>query len=141
MLALSLMGYSVSAQNDDKDGRPDRDDRRENNNRINPRLLDQLSLTATQSEQIKIINDDYRTKMQDMIKTDLSVDERKAKRNVYDAERKAKFLAVLTPAQTQKLLKIQKSEKMDQSKDEDYKIKTKTEDGEKTKIKVKTDKD
>lgn len=142
MLVLALMGYSASAQNENKDGRPDRSDRRQNYNRISPRLLDQLSLTATQSEQIKVINEDYRVKMQDMIKSDLGVDERKAKRNGYDTERRAKFLAILTPAQLKKLQELQKAQDTDAGdKDIDYKSKTKTEDGEKTKVKVKVEND
>lgn len=141
MLVLSLMSYSATAQNEDKDGKSNREDRGQHNNRFNPRLLDQLSLTATQSEQIKVINDDYRLKMQEMIKSDLSVEDRKAKRNVYDTERKAKILALLTPTQIKKLYELQKSQGTGDDKDIDYKIKTKNEDGEKTKIKVKTEND
>ena len=140
MLTLALMGYSASAQNQNKDNRPEREGKRQNNHRLNPRLLDQLSLTATQSEQIKVINENYRAEMQEMIKSDLSVDERKAKRDVYDSERKAKFMSVLTPTQILKLHELQKADSIDGDKDGDYKIKTKTEDGEKTKIKVMTDK-
>lgn len=136
MLVLALMGSTATAQNENKG---DRADRRQNNNRINPRLLDQLSLTATQSEQIKVINDEYRTKMQDMIKTDLGVEDRKSKRNVYDTERKAKLLAVLTPTQIQKLHELQKAQGTGGEKDIDYKMKSKDENGDKTKIKVKTE--
>ncbi len=139
MLALALMSYSASAQGDNKDGRPDRGDRRQNSNRINPRLLDQLNLTATQSEQVKAINEDYRAKMQDMIKSDLPVEDRKAKRNTYDAERKTKVMAILTPAQVQKLQQLQKAEPSEV--DVDYKQKTKDENGDKTKVKVKTEGD
>lgn len=141
MLVLSLMSYSATAQNDDKEDKSNRGDRGQNSNRFNPRLLDQLSLTATQSEQIKVINDDYRLKMQEMIKSDLSVEDRKAKRNVYETERKAKILAMLTPTQIKKLHELQKSQGSGDDKDVDYKIKAKNEDGEKTKIKVKTEND
>ena len=141
MLILSLMGYSAAAQSANKEGGTDRGDRRQNYNRINPRLLDQLSLTATQSEQVKMINEDYRSKMQEMIKSDLSVDDRKAKRNAYDAERRTKLLAILTAAQVQKLQELQKTERVDGDNDVDYKSKTKTEDGEKTKVKIKTEND
>lgn len=141
MLVLALMGYSASAQNENKDGRTDRADKRQNYNRINPRLLDQLSLTSTQSDQIKVINDDYRTKMQDMIKSDLSVEDRKAKRGVYDIERRTKLLAILTPTQVKKLQDLQKAQDVGGDNDVDYKMKTKTEDGEKTKVKVKIESD
>lgn len=141
MLVLAMMGYSASAQNDDKNGSNDQSDKRQNYNRLNPRLFDQLSLTATQSEQVKVINDDYRTKMQDMIKSDLSIDDRKAKKAVYEAERRTKLLAVLTPTQIQKLHELQKSPGAGDEKDIDYKMKTKSEDGEKTKVKVKIEND
>lgn len=108
---------------------------------MNPRLLDQLSLTATQSEQVKVINEDYRSKMQEMIKSDLSVDDRKAKRNIYDSERRTKILAILTASQVQKLQELQKADKVDGDNDVDYKSKSKNEDGEKTKVKVKIEND
>ncbi len=139
MLVLALMSYSASAQSDNKDGRPDRGDRRQSSNRINPRLLDQLNLTTTQAEQVKVINEDYRAKMQEMIKSDLPVEDRKAKRNTYDAERRTKVLAILTPAQVQKLQQLQKAQPSEA--DVDYKRKTKDENGDKTKVKVKTESD
>lgn len=141
MLVLSLMGYSATAQTENKSEMTDRGDRRQDNNRINPRLLDQLSLTATQSEQVKMLNEDYRSKMQEMIKSDMSVDDRKAKRNAYDAERSTKLLAILTPAQVQKLQALQKTQNNNDDRDIDYKSKTKNEDGEKTKVKIKTEND
>lgn len=141
MFVLALLSFPASAQRDNKDGKLDRGERRGNYNRINPRLLDQLNLTATQSEQVKVINEDYRAKMQDMIKSQLPVEDRKVKRNAFDAERRTKLLAILTSAQLQKLQELQKADRANADEDVDYKSKTKNEDGEKTKVKIKKESD
>lgn len=136
-IAFAIFGFSASAQSGNPSDRASMRDSRNQSERVNPRLLEQISLTAAQNEQIKVINDAYRAKMQDMIKSELSTEERKAKRSTYATERKNSIMAVLTPEQTRKLKQLESE--VTQS-DGDYKEKIKTENG-KTKIKVKTDDD
>ena len=108
--------------------------RAQHGDRINPRSLEMLDLTATQKEQIKLINEDYRSKMQDMIKSDLSTEERKAKRTGFEMEKKNKIMALLTSGQAKKLKEIMISEKTGDRAEYKEKIKV---DEDKIKVKIK----
>jgi len=140
-IAFTSFGLYASAQtqkpNDANPGTAQRTERRNQNDRLNPRLIDQLTLTSTQKEQIKGFNDEYRAKMQEMIKSEIPVEERKSKRNAFDAEKKNKILSILTADQAKKLKELQSNSNTTNDTGE-YKEKIKI-DGEKTKIKVKTD--
>ncbi|MEO5985307.1 MAG: hypothetical protein ABIP80_07350 [Ferruginibacter sp.] len=114
--------------------------------RINPRILEQLSLSAGQQEQITTINEDYRSKMQEMIKSDIAPEDRKSKRKDFDADRTKAIMTLLTPEQKEKFTSLQNNPQyMDKegefkhkSKEDGEKTKVKTDD-EKTKVKVKND--
>jgi Spy/CpxP family protein refolding chaperone len=138
IIAIAAFTFSASAQmpsSSDQDVQ--RTDRRGNNaNRINARALEQLNLSESQKEQLKLINDDYRSKMQQVIKSEISADDRKAQRMTLETERKNKVMALLTAEQKEKLKTLLSTQGTDDKGE--YKEKTKV-DGDKTKIKVKND--
>ena len=84
LLFMSL-AYTATAQDDGMKTGEGRERRMPSKDRINPRILEQLSLSAAQQEQIKVINDDYRSKMQEMIKSNIAPEDRKTKRKEFDA--------------------------------------------------------
>jgi Spy/CpxP family protein refolding chaperone len=148
IIVLTAIAFSASAQQSDQvNVSKAQTERRHSKDRINPRLLEQLNLTATQKEQVKVINDEYRAKMQEMIKSEIPAEQRKDQRTVFEKERKDKIMAVLTAEQQQKLAELQRkeiSEVVDERENKaakertGYKEKIKVDDKE-TKIKVKSD--
>lgn len=142
MIAIGAITFSASAQtqkSDDINQAEERAERKAQQSiRINPRLLEQLELTGTQKEQIKFINAEYRAKMQEMIKSEIPAEERKAKRTAFEIEKRNKILTVLTPEQEKKLKELQSKEIDNRNNKGEYKEKIKI-DGEETKIKIKKD--
>jgi Spy/CpxP family protein refolding chaperone len=128
------LAYTATAQNDGMKTGEGQEMRKTSKDRINPRILEQLSLSAAQQEQIKLINDDYRSKMQEMIKTDIAPEDRKSKRKEFDARRTQAIMAILSAEQKEKLTTLQNDPKLIE-KENEFKHKSK-EDGEKTKMKT-----
>ncbi len=104
LFAIAAFAFSVSAQTTDnngdkkwnKDGQPgthrDRGERMEN--------LEKLNLSADQKQQMKTINEDFRTKMQLLNKNEnITVKDLRAQRKTLLQERKNKIAAILTPGQ------------------------------------------
>lgn len=153
MIAIAAVSFSASAQTQKSDDmkpgtRESSEKRSQQRDRINSRILEQLSLSATQKEQITSINYEYRTKMQEMIKSEIPAEERKNKRTAFETEKRNKILAILTTDQTKKLKELQSSETMGMKDDKGESIeKIKSDDGktkikrddEKTKIKIEND--
>jgi hypothetical protein len=135
IIVLASFNMNVTAQSGDNGSRSEAQDRKD---RISPRLLEQLDLSLEQKEQIKGINAEYRNQMQEMIKSPISADERRTKREKFEADRKARILAVLTADQRTRLLEMQSQ--TPGGTNGDFKHKVKTPEG-KTKVKVKTDND
>jgi Spy/CpxP family protein refolding chaperone len=146
-LLLVNLAYTATAQDDGVKTGEGQEMRKPSKDRINPRILEQLSLSAAQQEQIKVINDDYRSKMQEMIKSDIAPEDRKSKRKDFDAGRAKAIMGILSAEQKEKLTTLQNDPKLmekegefkHKSKEDGEKTKMKTDD-EKTKIKVKSDK-
>ena len=106
------------------------------------RGLEKLNLTEAQKQQMKSINEEFRTKMQSLQKNDnILVKDQREQRKALITERKNRIAAILTAEQKSQLEQLRKEhgEKGDwkqKSKDGDWKQKRKVEDG-KEKIKVK----
>jgi Spy/CpxP family protein refolding chaperone len=128
------LAYIATAQDDGMKSGEGQERRMPSKDRINPRILEQLSLTASQQEQIKVINDDYRSKMQEMIKSDIAPEDRKTKRKEFDAGRNKAIMAILSTEQKEKLTTLKNDPKF-MEKEGEFKYKSK-EDGEKTKLKA-----
>ncbi|MEJ7626818.1 MAG: hypothetical protein WKF35_08145 [Ferruginibacter sp.] len=145
IITITALSFSAFAQSTSSDEMKQSSERRERQkDRINPRLLEQIGLSAIQNDQIKMINEDYRSKMQEMIKSEIPVEDRKSKRASLENDKKNKIMAVLTAEQLMKLKELQSKEinvdgeTKDKIKTDDGKIKVKSDD-EKTKIKIKSD--
>lgn len=149
IFAIAVMGFSAFAQEDKKESMDDKSashGERKDKGRFNMRLLEQLDLTATQKDQLKVINEEYRSKMQDMIKSDMTPEERKAQRNIFENDRKKKTMAILTPEQIVRLRELQSEmadRRDDKSKDDkddktEYKYKEKKK-AESAEVKIKMD--
>jgi Spy/CpxP family protein refolding chaperone len=108
--------------------------------------MEKLNLSDAQKQQIKAINDDFKTRFQTLKGTDNSTvsADAKAQRKALMQERKEKIAAVLTPEQRTQFEQMRKEhgdknkgEWKNKTKGEDGKQKRKGEDG-KEKVKVKT---
>lgn len=135
LIAFTIISFTASAQTQKPGESEKAGSRGQHKDKINPRVLDQLELSASQKEQIKAINDDYRAKMQEMIKSEIPAEERKNKRSSLETEKKNKILAILTAEQVKKLKELQSNPGMYENNNGEYKEKFKS-DGEKTKIKI-----
>src|SRR6476661_4567984 len=123
--ALSFSGFAQQNQSADVNQQRSRN---QNRDRINPRLLEQLQLTAAQKERIRVINDDYRAKMQDVIKADMTPEQRRDKREALNAEKYTNTISVLTTEQVTKLKDLQSKDPATYTEG-DRKEKIKIEDG------------
>ncbi len=104
--------------------------------------MENFNLTEAQRQQIKSINDDFKTRVQSLNQNDnILVKDAKAQRKALMQERKNKIAAILTPEQKTQFEQLHKEGNNDdwknKSKGEDWKKKRKMEDG-KEKVKVKT---
>ncbi len=104
--------------------------------------MEKLNLTEAQRQQIKSINEDFKSKMQALDKNDnMMVKDMKAEKKVLMQERKDKISTVLTPEQKTQFAAMRKDHKnkgdvKEKKKGDDWKQKRKIEDG-KEKVKVK----
>ncbi len=78
-------------------------------NRLSGMVIAQLDLTDAQKEKVKAINAEYRTDMQEVIKSDLTPEQRKDRRTALEGKKREKIVALLTPAQKQKLTALEGS--------------------------------
>ena len=105
--------------------------------------MDNLNLTDAQRQQIKSINEDFKTRLQALNKNDnIMVKDMKEQRKALMEERKNKISAILTPEQKNQFEQLRKQDKREgewkeKKKGEDWKEKRKMEDG-KEKRKIKT---
>ena len=105
--------------------------------------FEKLNLTDAQKQQMKSINEDFKTRMQTLQKNDnILVKDMKEQRKALMEERKNKVLAILTPEQKTQFEQVRKEhgsrgDFKNKMKDGDWKQKRKVEDG-KEKVKVKT---
>jgi Spy/CpxP family protein refolding chaperone len=104
--------------------------------------IEKLNLTEAQRQQIKSINEDFKTRLQSLNQNDnILVKDAKAQRKALMQERKNKIAAILTPEQKMQFEQLHKEgnkgDWKNKSKGEDWKKKRKMEDG-KEKVKVKT---
>lgn len=91
--ALLLINFAVA-----QDGK---------SNRISGMVIAQLDLTDDQKEKVKTINAEYRTEMQQVIKSDLTPEQRKNKRTELEARKRQKIVSILTATQKQKLAALE----------------------------------
>lgn len=105
------------------------------------RMMQQLNLTDAQKQQMKTINEEFRTRMQSLQQNDnMLVKDQRAQRKLLMEERNRKISEILTPEQRTKFEQFRQQHEGDRGdwkKGGDWKEKRKSEDG-KEKIKVKT---
>jgi len=73
-------------------------------------MAEQLQLTNDQKQQMKAINGDMKSKMADLKSSNLSTEELNAKKAEIRKERKQKMMALLTPAQKDKMKQFKKEQ-------------------------------
>jgi Spy/CpxP family protein refolding chaperone len=74
-------------------------------------IAEKLNFTDSQKEQFKAINEDFKSKMNDLKENNLSADELKEKRQTLVKERSEKVQALLTPEQKQQMQEFRKEGK------------------------------
>lgn len=109
--------------------------------------IEKLNLTDAQRQQIKTINQEFRTRMQSLQKNDnILVKDMKEQRKALMEERKNRIAAILTPEQKTQFEQMHKEhgersevkgDWKNKTKGDDWKQKRKVEDG-KEKIKIKS---
>ena len=149
LFALAAFTFSASAQdqNTDQQNRQERKNHGMHRGHDGKGMegIEKLNLTEAQRQQIRTINQEFKTKLQALNQNDkLLVGDAKAQRKALMEERKNRIAAILTPEQKTQFEQLhkehgeeRKGDWKEKSKDGDWKQKRKVEDG-KEKVKVKT---
>ncbi len=143
LFAFAVFTFSTSAQTQNNAEGYKKESRgyKKGHDRMNG--MEKLNLSDAQKQQIKSINEDFKSKMQALDKNDnIMVKDMKAEKKALMQERKDKISAVLTPEQKTQFAAMRKDHKnkgdvKEKKKGDDWKQKRKIEDG-KEKVKVKT---
>jgi Spy/CpxP family protein refolding chaperone len=144
-LAIAAFTFSAVAQDQNNAGdrmQKDRQGMHKGHNGKGMNGMEKLNLNDAQKQQIKSINEEFKTKIQGLNKNDnMMVKDMKAQKKALMQERKNKIAAILTPEQKNQFAQLHKERNKgdwkNKSKGEDWKKKRKMEDG-KEKVKVKT---
>jgi Spy/CpxP family protein refolding chaperone len=113
IIAIAALSFSATAQEQKPMGKPNGAHHQGMKQR--GMLMQQLNLTEAQKTQMKAINMDFKTKMEELKKQDnITVKEFNARKEALQAERKNKTMALLTDEQKGKMeaLKKEKQDKM-----------------------------
>ena len=142
LFAFAVFTFSTSAQAQNNAEGYKKERRGYNKGLDKMNGMEKLNLSDAQKQQIKSINEDFKSKMQALDKNDnIMVKDMKAQRKALMQERKNKIAAILTPEQKIQFEQLHKEgnkgDWKNKSKSEDWKKKRKMEDG-KEKVKVKT---
>lgn len=145
LFAIAAFTFSATAQDpttDQKNGNKERHGMHKGHDGRGMEAVQKLNLSDAQKQQMKSINEAFRTKMQALNQNDkLLVGDAKAQRKALMEERKNRVSAILTPEQItqfeQLRMEHEKGDWKNKEKGEDWKQKRKIEDG-KEKVKVKT---
>ena len=108
IIALVALTFSATAQMENKPmGRPDGNHHQGMKQR--GMMMHQLNLTEAQKTQMKSINMDFRTQMQELKKQDnMTVKEFNARKEALQQDRKSKTMAILTDEQKNKMQAMKK---------------------------------
>lgn len=148
LFAIAAFTFSASAQDqtntDQKQWNRDGQGMHRGHDGGGMRMMQQLNLTDAQKQQMKSINEEFKSKMQTLNQNDnLLVKDARTQRKSLMEERNNRISAILTPEQRTQFEQFRKEHEGDRGdwknkgKDGDWKQKRKSEDG-KEKIKVKT---
>ncbi len=125
LFAFAAFTFSVTAQNND-DKKMHRD-RSAHHKQGGDKAMHELNLTDAQRQQIKSINNEFKTKMEALRKNEnITVKESKTQREALMQERKNRISAILTPEQRTKFSQMGDMHKGDKK---EWKEKRKGRDG------------
>jgi Spy/CpxP family protein refolding chaperone len=120
--AFTLMAINTNAQSDNSTpSRPDKQMRWHNHKHSMDRqhshytMMKNLNLSDAQKQQVKALNEDYKSKLNNLQKNDnITLKDYRLQKASFDNERKAKFADMLTAEQKNKIAKakIERQEKM-----------------------------
>lgn len=143
LLAIAVFTFSANAQdpqgNEQKSKMNEKHGQHQENDRKGMEGLAKVNLTETQKQQIKSINDEFKTKLKALNQNDnMMVKDAKAQRKALMEERKNKIAAILTPEQRTQFEQARKQHEQDGDgmNNHDWKEKMK-EKNDKEKVKVK----
>src|SRR5450759_5326762 len=98
LFAIAAFTFSASAQNQNNPDGQKKWDRQAQGYHKGMGVMEKLNLTDAQKQQMKSINEDFKTRMQALNKNDnMMVKDFKAQRGSLMQERKNKISAILTP--------------------------------------------
>jgi Spy/CpxP family protein refolding chaperone len=144
LFAIAAFTFSAAAQDQTTDGqRKGNKERHGMHKGHDGKGFEALNLTDAQKQQMKSINEEFKTRMQTLQKNDnILVKDMKEQRKALMTERKNKIAAILTPEQKTKFEQLRKDhgsrgDFKNKTKGEGWKQKRKVEDG-KEKVKVKS---
>jgi Spy/CpxP family protein refolding chaperone len=149
LFAIAAFTFSASAQDQTTTDQNKQDHQKHGMHRAHDgrgmEAMQKLNLTDAQKQQMKSINEEFKTKMQALRQNDKSVSaDAKSQRKALMEDRKSRITAILTPEQRTQFGQFQKEhgegrkgDWKEKNKDGDWKQKRKSEDG-KEKVKVKT---
>ena len=146
LFAIAAFTFSAVAQDqntDQKKWNKERQGMHKGRDGRGMEAMQKLNLTDAQKQQMKSINEEFRTKMQSLQQNDnILVKDQKVQRKALMEERQNRIAAILTPEQKIQFEQFRKEhgpkgDFKNKTKGEDWKQKRKVEDG-KEKVKVKT---
>ena len=147
LFAIAAFTFSAVAQDKTTDGQgkwnKERQGMHKGRDGRGMEAMQKLNLTDAQKQQMKSINEEFRTKMQSLQQNDnILVKDQKEQRKALMQERMNRISAILTPEQKTQFEQMRKEhgpkgDFKNKTKGEDWKQKRKVEDG-KEKVKVKT---
>ena len=146
LFAIAAFTFSAAAQDQPTDGVRKGNKEKHGMHKGHGKRMDgmeKLNLTDAQKQQMKSINEDFRTRMQTLQQNDnILVKDMKVQRKALMEERKNKISSILTPEQKTQFEQMRKQhgsrgDYKNKTKGDDWKQKRKVEDG-KEKVKVKT---
>jgi Spy/CpxP family protein refolding chaperone len=148
LFAIAAFAFSASAQDqtntDQKKWDGEQHGMHRDHDGRGKEMMQKLNLTDAQKQQMKSINEEFKTKMQALRQNDQSVSaDARSQRKALMEERRNRISAILTPEQKVQFDQFQKEHEgrngdwKNKDKDGDWKQKRKSEDG-KEKVKVKT---
>lgn len=116
LVAIAAFTFSANAQtdpnNDQNSGNYGRSHRGEGRNK----MMEKLNLSRAQKDQLKLLNEDYHTKMQNLRQnSSLSDADMKTQRQNLEEDRKTRMAAVLTPSQRTQWMQMEKEGNEDNS--------------------------
>jgi len=115
MVAIAAITFSAKAQVNNSDKTENSAEQRKefvrHHRSDHGQIAGKLNLTDEQKQQFKAINEDFKSKMDELKKSNLSADELKEKKQTLVNERKQKVEALLTPEQKEQMQQFKKEGK------------------------------